>query len=62
MNGECCGSRKECQANDILATLVVVYYTRGRNFNQGQGLHGQAHDGLGFFLPRLQGFLSEYKK
>ena len=27
MNGECCGSREEGQANDIPATLVVVYYT-----------------------------------
>ena len=24
MNGECCGSREEGQANDIPATLVVV--------------------------------------
>ena len=28
MNGECCGSREEGQANDIPATLVVVYYKR----------------------------------
>ena len=27
MNGECCGSREEGQANDIPATLVVVYYS-----------------------------------
>ena len=27
MNGECCGSREEGQANDIPATLVMVYYT-----------------------------------
>ena len=27
MNGECCGSREEGQANDLSATLVVVYYT-----------------------------------
>ena len=26
MNGECCGSREEGKANDIPATLVVVYY------------------------------------
>ena len=29
MNGECCGSREEGQANDIPATLVVVYYNSG---------------------------------
>ena len=28
MNGECCGSGEEGQANDIPATLVVVYYIR----------------------------------
>ena len=28
MNGECCGSRQEGQANDIPATLVVVYYRK----------------------------------
>ena len=28
MNEECCGSREEGQANDIPATLVVVYYIR----------------------------------
>ena len=27
MNGECCGSREEGQANDIPATLVVEFYT-----------------------------------
>ena len=27
MNGECCGSREEGQANDIPATLVVEYYS-----------------------------------
>ena len=27
MNEECCGSREEGQANDIPATLVVVYYS-----------------------------------
>ena len=30
--GECCGSREEGQANDIPATLVVVYYTDSTNF------------------------------
>ena len=33
MNGECCGSREEGQANDIPATLIVVYYTAGRQFS-----------------------------
>ena len=28
MNGECCGSREKGQANDIPATLVVVYYNQ----------------------------------
>ena len=32
MNGECCGSREEGQANDIPATLVVVYYNVTTSF------------------------------
>ena len=52
MNGECCGSREEGQANDIPATLVMVYYiyfTRGLS---------PSDPGVG--VKRSKSFFSDY--